>query len=448
MAAYRREERTHGLAQSLSDNAVLLHAFHVDLKLFVDERRSIPDTRGMPNADSPAAGAAAPAVATPFLIEAARRLAPLVRDNAEKIDADRELPEPVFHALADAGFYLMCVPRAVGGLEVDFPTYVQVLEELGKADASTAWTVSQGANWGTYAARLSRKAAREIWIDTPRSVVSNTPGATAKAVAVPGGFRVTGRQPFSTGCMHASWMAAHAQVIENGEVRLTNGKPEVRYCLVPRAQVEIIDAWHTKGMRGTGTHTFEVKDVFVPEERTVFPFGAQVVSPGPRYKIPLTLGFGAGDGMVALGLARNCINAFFEVAGTKAPRNMHGLLRDQPISQFAVGQAEANLRTGRAYLMQAVRQIWDEATSTDAPMVSLDSRTNLRLAATHAIHQSAKVVQSLYQLCGATVVFDGHVIQRLLADMNVITQHSQARLAHYEIVGKHSLGLEIDDSRL
>lgn len=400
------------------------------------------------SADSRTAAAAAPAVATPVMLEAARRLAPLVRENADKIDADRELPKPVFHALADAGFYLMAVPRAVGGLEVDFPTYLQVLEELGKADASTAWTVSQGANWATYSARMSRKAAREIWIDTPRSVISNSPGATAKAVAVPGGFRVTGRQPFSTGCMHASWMAAHAQVIENGEVRLRNGKPEVRYCLVPRAQVEIIDAWHTKGMRGTGTHTFEVKDVFVPEERTVFSQGAPIVSPGPRYKIPVTLGFGAGDGMVALGLARNCINAFLEVAGTKAPRNMIGLLRDQPISQYAVGQAEADLRTGRAYLMQAAHQIWDEATSTDGPVVSLDSRTNLRLAATHAIHQASKVVQSLYQLCGATVVFDGHVLQRLMADMNVITQHSQARLAHYDIVGKHSLGLEIDDSRL
>jgi alkylation response protein AidB-like acyl-CoA dehydrogenase len=382
------------------------------------------------------------------VLEAARRLAPLVRENADKTDADRELPKPVFHALADAGFYLMCVPRAVGGLEIDFPTYVQVLEELGKADASTAWTISQGANWATYSARLSRKVAREIWADTPRSVVSNTPGATAKAVVVPGGFRVTGRQPFSTGCMHASWMASHGQVIENGEVRLRDGKPESRYCLMPRAQVEILDVWHTKGMRGTGTNSFEVKDVFVPEERTVFPYDAPIVSPGPRYKIPLTLGFASGDAMVALGLARNCINAFLELAGTKAPRNMRGLLRDQPISQSAVAKAEADLCSGRAYLMEAVHEIWDEATSTDAPMVSLDSRIKLRLAATHAIHQSAKVVASLYQLCGATVVFDGHVLQRLMADMNVITQHGQARLAHIEIVGKHLLGLEIDESRL
>jgi alkylation response protein AidB-like acyl-CoA dehydrogenase len=384
----------------------------------------------------------------PSVLESARKLAPLVREHAAQTEADRELPKPVFHALADAGLYLMCVPRAVGGLEIDFPTYVQALEEIGKADASTAWTISQGANWATYSARMARAAAREIWSDTPRAVVSNSPGATAKAVAVPGGFRVTGRQPFSTGCMHASWMAAHAQVIENGQVKLRDGKPEARYCLVPRAQVELLDTWHTRGMRGTGTNTFEVKDVFVPEERTVFPYGAPLVSPGPRYKIPLTLGFGAGDGMVALGLARNCIEAFFEVAGSKSPRNMTGLLRDQPISQFAVGQAEAAVRSGRAFLMQAVHQVWDEATSSDAPTLSMDSRTNLRLAATHAIRLSAGIVESLYTACGATVVFDGHLIQRLFQDMHVITQHGQSRLQHYEVVGQYCLGIPIDDARL
>jgi len=399
------------------------------------------------SSNSPAVAAAHPS-APSSLLETARRLAPLVREHADQTDAARELPKPVFHALADAGFYLMAVPRAVGGLEIDFPTYVQVLEELGKADASTAWTVSQGANWATYSARMAPEVARAIWIDTPRSVVSNSPGPTAKAVVAPGGFRVSGRQPFSTGCKHASWVAAHAQVIENGEVRQRNGRPEVRYCLVPVTQVELIDTWHTKGMRGTGTHTFEVEDVFVPEERTVFTFGASLVSPGPRYKIPLTLGFGAGDGMVALGLAHNFMNAFFEVAGSKSPRNMTGLLRDQPITQFAVGQAEASLRSGRAYLMEAVQEIWDEATSTESPTVSLQRRTSLRLASTHAIRAAAQIVESLYTACGATVVFDGHLLQRLFQDMHVITQHGQGRLAHYEIVGQHRLGLEIDESRL
>jgi hypothetical protein len=113
-----------------------------------------------------------------------------------------------------------------------------------------------------------------------------------------------------------------------------------------------------------------------------------------------------------------------------------------------VGQAEAALRSSRAFLMEAAREIWDEATSTDAPVVSLDARMNVRLASTHAIRLAAGIVDSLYTACGATVVFEGQLLQRLFQDMHVITQHLQGRIAHYELVGKHHLGLQIDESRL
>ena len=266
-------------------------------------------------------------------------------------------------------------------------------------------------------------------------------------MVAPGGFRLTGRQGFSTGCKHASWIAVHATVIENGEVRQKDGKPEARYCLVPVAQVELIDTWHTRGMRGTGTHSFEVKDLFVPEDHTVLTYGAPLVSQGPRYKLPLTLGFAAGDGMVALGLARNCINAFFEVAGTKKPRYMQGLLRDQALTQFHVGQAEAALRSGRAFLMEAVRDIWNEAISSDAPVLSMERRATLRLAATHSIRLAAQVVDTLYTACGATTVFESHPIQRLFQDMHVITQHAQGQLISYEMVGKHWLDVPLGEVR-
>ena len=340
----------------------------------------------------------------------------------------------------------MGVPRAIGGSELDLPTYVQVIEEIGKADASTGWAVNQGATFGTFAARMQRDVARAIWIDTPRSVVANTPGPTAKAVAVPGGYRVTGRQPFSTGCRHASWIAAHGQIIENGEVRQRNGQPETRYFLMPIGEVELLDTWHTRGMRGTGTHNFEVKDVFVPEERTVFPRGAPVVSGGPRYTIPLTLGFAGGDAAVALGLARSCIDAFFELAGSKTPRYVTGLLREQPVVQFAVGKAEAWLRSGRAFLMEAVGELWDEVSSTGA--LTLERRAVLRIASTHAIRLAEEVVDGVYRACGATAVFEGHLIQRYFQDIHVITQHVQGRLSHYELVGQHWLGLQIDETRL
>jgi len=379
-------------------------------------------------------------------LEAARNLAPLIRDNADQIHATRELPRPVFEALADAGMFHLAVPRDIGGAELDFPAYVRVIEEIGKADASTAWAVNQGATFATYSARMRPDVARAIWIDTPRSVVSNTPSPTAQAVVVPGGYRVTGRQGFSTGCRHASWVAANAQIIENGAARQRNGAAEARYLFVPIREAELLDTWHTRGMRGTGTHHFAVNDVFVPEERTVFTRGAPQRSGGPRYLIPLTLAFAAGDAAVALGVARSCLEAFFELAGSKTPRYVQGLLREQVITQFTVGQAEAALRSGRAYLMEAVGEMWDEATSTGA--VTLERRAVLRLATTHAIRLGAQIVESVYSLAGATAAFEGNLIQRHFQDIHVITQHVQGRLSHYELVGAHWLGLPIDETRL
>ena len=347
-------------------------------------------------------------------LEAARKLAPRIRSSADEIDAARELPRPLFEALADAGMFHLAVPRAIGGVEIDFPTYVQVIEELGKADASTGWVINQGAIYGTYAARMPQDMARSIWIDPPRAVVANTP--------------------------------ALALVIENGHIRLDKGQPVMRYLFVPVGEAQLLDTWHTRGMRGTGTHHFAVNDVFVPAERTVLSATAPLLNDGPLYKIPRTLAFASGDAAVALGMSRSCLEAFFDLAGSKTPRAVQGLLRDQSMTQVAVGHAEAALRSGRAFLMEAVSDIWAEATSTGA--VTLERRAALRLATTHGIRLAAQIIESIYSASGATAAYDGNLIQRHFQDIHVITQHLQGRLAHYELVGRHWLGLPIDEARL
>ena len=272
-------------------------------------------------------------------LEAARKLAPQIRSGADEIEAQRELPRALFEAIADAGLFRLALPRALGCPELDLPSYVQVIEEIGKADASTGWVVNQCAIFATYAARMPRDIARAVWIDTPRSVVANTPLPSATAVVVPGGYRVTGRQGFSTGCRHASWLAAHAQVIENGQPRMDAGQPEARYLFVPAAEAQLLDTWHVRGMRGTGTHHFAVNDVFVPAERTVLSITAPLLEPGPLYRIPRTLLFASGDAAVALGVARSCLTVFGELAGAKTPRGMPAMLRDQPTIQSDVGHA-------------------------------------------------------------------------------------------------------------
>src|SRR5919109_1566987 len=273
------------------------------------------------------------AVETQSPLDAARKLVPMIRSCADQIEANRELPRPLFEALADTGLFKLSLPRTLGGAELDLPTYVQVLEEIGKADASTGWIINQCAIFATYAARMPREVARSIWIDTPRSIVANTPLPTAQAIVVPGGYRVTGRQGFSTGCRQASWLAARAQVLENGQLRVKDSQPEQRYLFVPAAEAELLDTWHVRGMRGTGTHHFAVTDVFVPAERTVLSATAPALEPGPLYQIPRTLLFASADAALSLGVARSCLAEFYRLAGAKTPRAMPARLRDQSLIQ-------------------------------------------------------------------------------------------------------------------
>jgi alkylation response protein AidB-like acyl-CoA dehydrogenase len=379
-------------------------------------------------------------------LETARKLAPMIRTYADDVEEERALPRPLFEALADAGLFHLAFPRSMGGGEIDLPTYIQVIEEVGKADASTAWVLNQCSIFATYAARMPRELARKIWIDTPRSVVANTPLANAQAVVVPGGYRVTGRQGFSTGCRNASWIASHAEVIENGRVRLDHGQPETRYMFVPVAEVELLDTWKVRGMRGTGTHHFAVNDVFVPAERTVLSVTAPLLEPGPLYRIPRTLAFASGDASVALGLARTCLTTFADLAGAKTPRAMQALLRDQSMIQVTVGHAEASLRSAHAFLTEAVRDIWSQVVATGSP--TLDQRAALRIATTHAIRVASQIVDAVYHAAGATAVYEDHLLQRHFQDIHVITQHLQSRLSHYELVGRHWLGLPVDETRL
>ncbi len=383
----------------------------------------------------------------PAPVEAARKLTPLIRSCADEIEAARELPRALFEALADAGLFRLALPRALGGAELDLPTYIDVIEEIGQADASTGWIVNQAAIFATYAARMPRDVARALWIDTPRSIVANTPVASAQAVAVPGGYRVSGTQGFSTGCRHAAWLAAHAQIVEHGRVRLdAGGQPETRYCFVPAAEARIVDTWRVRGMRGTGTHHFAVDNVFVPAERTVLSVTAPLHETGPLYRLPRTLLFASGDAAIALGLARAGLAAFLELAGAKTPRGMPALLRDQPMVQAAVGRAEADLRAGRALLAQTVRDVWTAVVGTGA--VTLDHRAALRLATTHVIRLAVAVVDTAYNAAGITAVYEGHVLQRYFQDAHVISQHLQGRVAHYELVGRYVLGLPVDETKL
>jgi alkylation response protein AidB-like acyl-CoA dehydrogenase len=290
--------------------------------------------------------------------------------------------------------------------------------------------------------------AKAVWVDTPRSVMANTPAPVGTATIVEGGFRVSGRFGFSTGCRHASWLAPHARVVDrNGQPRLLpNGQPETRYLFVPADQAELLDTWHVRGMRGTGTHHFKVDDVFVPEEYSFITSIVKSRVPGALYIIPRTLEFASGDAAVALAVARGALEEFMELAQSKTPWRSDTLLKEQSMIQMTVGQAEADIRSGLALLKQTVREVWD-AVSADGK-VTIDQRVSLRLASTHGIRLAVKVVDSIYDQAGASAIFDGNPIQRRFQDVHVLSQHLQARLSTYELVGQFLLGIQTETQRI
>ena len=373
-------------------------------------------------------------------LDTARELAGEAARHADRIDSTRELPAELAHAIADSGFFRLLVPRSLGGAELEMPDYLRLVEVFAEADASTAWTFNQNNVWATNSTRLPLQTAREIWAD-PRAVVTNGPPLPgARAEPVDGGHRISGRWTFSTGCDHATWIAALAPVsTDDGAGALPADDPNTPVMLVPKNDVKIVDDWHASGLRGTASYGFEVDDLFVPSVRS-FSVAWPPREDGPLYVIPTTLLFASGFSTIALGVARAALDTAVDVAGGKVPARLRGKLRDYTTTQRQVGEAMATWRSAKAFLREAVGQVWNSACRDGA--LTTDERISLRIATTHAIRLAAQVVDSAYNLCGSGAIFKNHPIQRRFQDVHVITQHLQGRMTHYDTAGQFFLGLE------
>ena len=373
-------------------------------------------------------------------LTAAREFAPRIAKVVDRIDRERELPEELFAELADKGFFRLLVPRSLGGGEIDYLEHLSIVQTFAEVDGSTAWCINQNNVFATVSAKMPEPLAREIW-SAPRAVVANGPPTNASAVPVSGGYRLTGRWNFSSGCRHAAWMAAVAPVKDP-----SSSKREDRMLIMPKEEVTFVDVWQVNGLRGTGTFSFEVEDVFVPNDRT-FNLSDSPREEGPLYVMPMLLLFASGFACTALGVARSALDAAVELAGGKRPRLDQNLLRDKPIVQREIGRAEAIWGSARAFLLETATAAWASACQLPpyppaAGGLTVEERVRLRLASTHAIRMAAAAVDIVYEVCGSDSIFEHKPIQRRFQDAHVITQQIQGRMAHYEIAGQFFLGLE------
>jgi alkylation response protein AidB-like acyl-CoA dehydrogenase len=378
------------------------------------------------------------------LLTAARALSPRIADRAGEIERERRLPADVVEMLTAAGFFKMLLPRAVGGSELALHAYVPIIEEIAKADASTAWCLSQANGCATTAAYLDPAVAWDIFGSDPRAVLAWGPINEGRGVAVEGGYRVTGRWSFASGCRHATWLGPSCPIVEaDGTPRhLADGRLAIRAMLAPARVATFADIWQVSGLRGTASDAFTFDDVFVPETHTAIEDTAELREHGPLYCFPRWCLYASGFASVALGIARSMLDAFIALAGGKTPRATRGVLRDNAVVQSQVAHAEAAYRGSRAFLHTTLSDAW--ATVERTGKLPQDDQLLIRLAGTDAIHQAAWVTDTVFQVAGATAIFESNPFERRFRDMHAVTQQIQARQAHYETVGRYFLGLEPD----
>ena len=368
------------------------------------------------------------------LIERARALAPMIAREADEIERTRRLTPTVVSGLVENGLYRALLPKSAGGAEVPLEMFMQMLEEVAKADASTAWCLGQCGVCAMTAAYLDPDTTREIF-GAPTDILAW--GAIAGEVqVVPGGYRADGRWDFASGSRQASWLGAHVQIVEADGTRRRrrDGTPEIRTVLFPIASATMYDVWDVIGLRGTGTDSYSVENLFIPERFAALRDDpAAVREKGPLYQLTTNIVFGMGFAAVALGVARATLDAAIDLARGKASVGIKAM-RENSAVQGALGRIEGDLRAARAYLYATAAEVWHDL--AHAGDYTEQQRVALRLASTWTIHQAASVVDAAYHMAGATAVFSANPFERRFRDMHAIAQQIQARDTHYEDVGR------------
>ncbi|HKV54223.1 MAG TPA: acyl-CoA dehydrogenase family protein [Candidatus Binataceae bacterium] len=383
----------------------------------------------------------------PPILHRAIELGPAIREASEEIEHGRRLPVHIAQAMKQAGIFGMVIPREWGGPELDPLTQLRIIEALAMAEGSVGWCAMIGCDSGYVTAFLDQDVARamypDIWVATAATVT-----ISGQAVVAPGGYRVSGRFPFASGCQHCEWLWAGCQVIDNGAQRIdANGIPETRTVFVKLAQCEILDTWYTTGLRGTGSHDIAIQDVFVPAEQTFSFADPQLIKrPGPLYAFPLM--FIAKGAAPALGVTRRAIDILLETVGRKPSRKMMlsdrveppRLLRDEVFVQEVAGRAETMLGAARAYLFDVIGDLW--ATLVDGRRPSPVQEARFIAAYGYVVGLCVEAVQLVFKASGGSAVYQNGPLDRCMRDVLTMNQHLMGSLKTYEMAGRLLFGLE------
>ncbi|BCW87235.1 Flavin-dependent monooxygenase, oxygenase subunit HsaA [Alphaproteobacteria bacterium SO-S41] len=379
------------------------------------------------------------------LLAAAERFAPEIERRAPEFEEARRIPADLAARMAEARLFAMLVPQVYGGVETDPLTVVEVIERLAVADGAAAWITFIAATSGMTAAYLPEHAARTIFAD-PNAVISGVFAPRGKAVdRGDGTYDVAGRWQWGSGTQNAQWILGGCLILKDGKPEMLGMIPNMRLFLRPAAEVTIHDTWHVSGLKGTGSNDIEFAPARMSRDFSVN-LSADKPLDRPLYAFPPFGMLAMAIAAVSLGLARAAIDALVDLAGGKTPEGHRRPLAQRLETQEKVAEAEALVRSSRAWLHTTISAAWDAAQRPGS--VTIAHRRDLRLATTHAVRSCARAVDLMYALGGGSSVYDTSRLQRCFRDIHVATQHMMVGTPTLELTGRLFLGLEAETSAL
>ncbi|WP_170303028.1 acyl-CoA dehydrogenase family protein [Reyranella soli] len=381
-----------------------------------------------------------PVLASPQ--ERARAVQAVLDKDGPEMDRRRELTQEVVDALAGQDLLRMLLPRSMGGQEVPLVDYARACEALAWADASTAWFVNQSnVSMATSAASMPHETAAAMFEGPYAGLAWGARHDKSKAIRVEGGYRLTGTWSFASGGRHTKWLGAHSAVQNpDGTPHTRYGRPDDRSFVFLRSQAKIIDDWHVLGLRGTGSDSYSVEDLFIPDAQApARDVDDERREKGPLYPIGSTLLYATGFCSVTIGIARRLLDTYVTVVKGRHSRSSPMAMINNHAIQREMAILEARLSAVRAFLHEAAGQLYDASAKGT---LDVDLRVRLRLATTWGMNEATDVSIACYRGAGTMAISEKAPFERRFRDAMSASQHLQGMWPHAEMVGRHLIGAD------
>jgi 3-hydroxy-9,10-secoandrosta-1,3,5(10)-triene-9,17-dione monooxygenase len=363
------------------------------------------------------------------LLERARALIPLLAERAAAATAARQLPAQTIADYRAAGILRILQPSRFGGVQGRFSLFSRIVEELTYGCASSAWVYAVLAEHQWIIAQYPEEAQIDVWGEDPEAVASSSLAPREAARRVPGGWRLSGHYPFSSGCDYAQWAIIGTFLGEKGDPR------HIAYLLVPLAEVEIADDWQVLGLLGTGSKSLILRDVFVPEHRCVMvsdlfagtPPGASVHPDYPVLRAPRGFLVSYSLPPVAIALGRRALDIACKVLAGRVSRGVTRVAESEVV-QMAIGEAAAAIDVA-TMLLHTGRESSTAAVSSGRKITEAEA-LRARRDMVYAQHQVSWALDRLCELDGARWVYDSNELGAIRRDvMTILTHHAASRQA-------------------